>query len=347
MHRADEPFVRSRAPRRFAARAAIACCLTSAALATSCALSRPVPLPMTATRMVPALATSDVRFPSASGSLIHGVFAPGRARRGAVLLLHGVGSSHAAMLARAGFLHDAGFTVLLPDFQAHGASPGRRPTYGALESLDAAAAVEFLRAHACGERVGVIGVSMGGAASLVGPRPLPVDAMVLESVYPTLREATSARLDTWLGPLGFAGRWATPAALRWIGWRAGVSDSALRPIDRIAAVRAPLLVASGTDDPYTPLAETLALYERATAPKELWAVARARHEDLHAFAGAEYERRVGDFLVRHLRQPADDATVRAALAHPVAAAAALEAEQRADYGEAAQCLHDGERRGEG
>jgi hypothetical protein len=27
----------------------------------------------------------------------------------------------------------------------------------------------------------------------------------------------------------------------------------------------------------------------------------ATHEDLHAFAGAMYERRVGEFLARHLR----------------------------------------------
>lgn len=298
-------------------------------------MSGPGPLPV-----------ADVRFPSASGSTIHGWLAAGRPGRGAVLLLHGLGASRVAMLGRAEFLHSAGFTVLLPDFQAHGESPGRRATYGALESRDAAAAFAFLRARACGERVGVIGVSMGGAATLLGDGPLPVDAMVLESVYPTLRNATAGRLATWLGPIGFAGRWAAPAAVRWVNWRTGVADSALQPIERIASVTAPLLVAAGTADPYTPFAETRALYERARAPKELWAVEHAKHEDLHAFAGAEYERRVGGFLARHLVRP-DDATVRAALAEPVAAAAALESEQRAYTGDAAQCLHDGERRGEG
>ena len=283
------------------------------------------------------LAVTDVRFASASGSTIHGWLAPGRPRGGAVLLLHGHGASRRAMLGRAVFLNSVGYTVLLPDFRAHGASAGRRATYGVLESLDAAAAFAYLRAAACGERIGVIGVSMGGAATLLGAGPLPADAFVLESVYPTIRDATSARLATWLGPFGFAERWATPAAVRMVSWRAGVREAAMRPIDRIAAVTAPLLVASGTDDPYTPLVETLALYDRATAPKELWTVERARHEDLHAFAPEEYERRVGGFLARHVGGDA-----RAASATGTA-----QPEQRAHAGEPAQCLDDGERRGEG
>src|SRR4029079_3179884 len=119
--------------------------------------------------------------------------ARGRAGGGAVLLLHGVGANRGAMLNRAEFLHDAGFTVLAPDFQAHGESEGEHVTYGARESLDAAAAVAYLYAVAPSERVGVIGVSMGGAASLLGLGPVRANAFVLESVYPTIRQAVSNR----------------------------------------------------------------------------------------------------------------------------------------------------------
>src|SRR5207237_9165795 len=135
------------------------------------------------------LEAQEVAFPSQSGSSVKAWFMLGKKGGGAVLLLHGMRDDRRSMLGRARFLHDAGFTVLTPDFQAHGESPGRYVTFGALESLDAKAALTFLREHARGERVGVIGVSMGGAASLLGSQPLEADAMVLESVYPTLRKA--------------------------------------------------------------------------------------------------------------------------------------------------------------
>lgn len=48
--------------------------------------------------------------------------------------------------------------------------------------------------------------------------------------------------------------------------------------------------------------ETRRLFAAARAPKTLWIVAGAAHVDLHHFAPAEYERRVGGFLNHHLRQ---------------------------------------------
>jgi len=242
-----------------------------------------------------------VEFPSPSGSTIHAWLIPGKSGAGAVLLLHGVGDDRRSMLGRARFLHNAGFTVLTPDFQAHGESRGRYVTFGALESFDARAALAYLREHARGERVGVIGVSMGGAATLLGPQPLAADALVLESVYPTISEAVVDRLHVWLGPLGFLSGAVGPALLNIVGPEIGVDDDRMRPIDVIERVAEPLLMIAGTVDRYTPLREARALFARAHAPKELWVVQGAGHVDMHDFAPAEYEHRVGGFLSAHLR----------------------------------------------
>src|SRR5688572_29947463 len=61
-----------------------------------------------------------VSIPSASGSMLSGWFLSGERGAGAVLLMHGIRAHRLAMLARARFLRDAGYTVLLFDFQAHG-----------------------------------------------------------------------------------------------------------------------------------------------------------------------------------------------------------------------------------
>lgn len=280
-----------------------------------CVLARPARARIGA---APAsLGARDVAFPSASGSTIHGWLAMGTPGDGAVLLLHGMGGNRTAMLARARFLHRRGFTVLAPDFQAHGESPGKHITFGELESLDAHAALAFLRAHAPGERIGVIGVSMGGAASLVGPEPLDVDALVLESVYPTFHDAVADRLHVWLGPLGFLGSAVTPALIKLVAPRIGVDPKELRPIDDIAKVDEPVFVIAGTADPYTKISETRSLYARATAPKELWEVTGAAHEDLHDYAPAEYERRVGEFLIEHLRPAAMAADAEGSMARDI------------------------------
>ena len=250
-----------------------------------------------------SLGAQTVDFPSRSGSRIHAWLAPGRPGAGAVLLLHGMGGNRASMLTRAGFLHRAGFTILAPDFQAHGESPGKHITFGELESLDAEAALAFLRHSAPGERIGIIGISMGGAATLVGAKPLAADALVLESVYPTFRDAVSDRLRAWLGPFGFLGVAAAPTLIQLVAPRIGVDPAHLRPIDAIAGVTQPLLLIAGTEDQYTRLNESRALFARATSHKELWEVRGAGHEDLHDYTPLEYERRVGDFLIAHLRSP--------------------------------------------
>jgi fermentation-respiration switch protein FrsA (DUF1100 family) len=215
------------------------------------------------------------------------------------------------MLTRASFLHRAGFAILAPDFQAHGESPGQHITFGELESFDAQAALAFLREAAPGERIGIIGVSMGGAAALVGNKPLSADALVLESVYPTFKDAVADRLHTWLGPFGFLGTAMTPLLIDLVAPRIGVDPGRLRPIDAIGEVKQPLLLIAGSDDHYTKIDESRALYARATSDKAFWEVFGAGHEDLHDYSPLEYERRVGDFLIAHLRSPS--ASTEAAL----------------------------------
>ncbi|BDG02209.1 alpha/beta hydrolase [Anaeromyxobacter oryzae] len=247
----------------------------------------------------PDLRASAVSLRSGSGSTIDGWFSRGRAGAGAVLLLHGIGASRLDMVGRARFLEAAGYSVLLIDFRGHGESGDAQPTYGALESRDARAALAFLRTVLPDERIGVIGVSMGGAAALLGPAPLAVDALVLESVYPTIRDAVRDRLRAWLGPLGGA---LVPGAMAWLFPRSGVTPEQLRPIDRIAQETAPVFVLAGTADRYTTLDESRALFDAAPEPKAFWAVEGAAHVDLHAFTPAEYEARVGAFLADHLRR---------------------------------------------
>jgi fermentation-respiration switch protein FrsA (DUF1100 family) len=251
------------------------------------------------------LSAGSVEFQSASGATIKGWFITGRLGGGAVVLMHGVRGNRVPMLRRARLLKSAGFSVLLFDFQAHGESTGRRITFGALEGRDAAAAVGFVRRRLPGEKIGVIGTSLGGAAALLGPAPLPVDALVLEAVYPDIGAATANRIGAVLGePLGAIV--SKPVARLFellVAPILGVAPSDLRPIDRIGDITAPVMIIGGAIDPLTTPAETRALFARAREPKSLWMVDDAGHYDFEAHAPGAYRARVLAFLAQALQRP--------------------------------------------
>ena len=245
----------------------------------------------------------EVEIPVDSAAALHGWWLPAKGRGGAaVILMHGVRANRLAMVHRARVLHERGFAVLLFDFQAQGESPGDRITFGGREGVDAAAAVRFARRRMPDGRIGVLGVSLGGAAALLAPNGLDVDAMVLESVFPDIDAALTNRLRVRLGAV--LGPILSPLVAPLFKWELsgvlGVKAEDLRPIDRIGAVTAPVLILSGAEDDRTPPDEARALFDQATGVKQFWLEDGAGHVDLEQFAPADYWRTVMPFLILQL-----------------------------------------------
>jgi uncharacterized protein len=262
-------------------------------------LSRPASRPIG--EPPPYFPARVVKIDTTPGQFVVGWFARGELSRGAVLLLHGVRADRTQMLRRAQFLAKAGYSTLLIDLPAHGESSGDRITFGAREGAGVLAAIGFLSQELPGERLGVIGVSLGAASTVLSsPRPAAA-AVVIESMYPTIEDAVADRLTMRLGILG---RELGPLLLWQLPLRTGVTASELRPIDKVAALGSPLLVVSGAEDKHTTWPETQRLYDAAQAPKEIWKVPRAAHVDLHSYAPEEYEKRILRFLAQHLRNEA-------------------------------------------
>lgn len=217
-----------------------------------------------------------------------------------VLLLHGARADRASMVPRAQLLQKHGFSVLLIDLQAHGETPGDAITFGARESADVTAALSWVRLRAAGRRVGVIGCSLGGAAVLLATQPSGFDAVVLEAVYPRIARAVENRVGLFVGPLAPA---LTPFLLQQMQPRLHLSALDLEPINSIGRLAAPVLIAAGSKDDHTTLAESQELYDAAANPKLLWVVEGAGHEDFLALDPRGYEDHVLEFLMENLRQP--------------------------------------------
>jgi fermentation-respiration switch protein FrsA (DUF1100 family) len=158
-----------------------------------------------------------------------------------------------------------------------------------------AAAVHFLVGRGLGP-IALMGISMGGSVAIMAAPDLPVAAVVADAAYADLRDPISNRMREAGYPLvGLGARLVVGAA----SLRARVRLRS--PIRRVASIapRGLLLIAPAEDRLVSP-EQSQRLYHAAGEPKELFVVAGADHGGAHTAAPEAYERRVLEFLARHL-----------------------------------------------
>jgi alpha-beta hydrolase superfamily lysophospholipase len=238
----------------------------------------------------------DFALRSTDGLRLAATFRPGRTPASpAVLLLHGNGASRAAMAATATFLSARGYATLAIDFRGHGQSASARHSFGLFESRDAEAGLAWLKALQRGAKVAALGLSLGGAAALIGEHgPLPADALVVEAVYPDIRHAIRNRIAafTTAGPATLL----EPLLSLQSRPRLGIWPSRLSPIEAARGYPAPVLVVGGGADRYTPPDETRALYAAFPGPKRLWFMAGKAHAGVGDIADPGYRSALLAFL---------------------------------------------------
>jgi len=139
-------------------------------------------------------------------------------------------------------------------------------------------------------------VSQGGATILLAADDLPdLKCAICESVYDEMDHAVDRRLRHYTGLPGWLG---ASLMVPFAEQRIGLSIDAVKPVEHIGKLRCPVLIISGAHDDKTWPEDTQRLFDAARAPKELWMIPDARHEDLFRFPG--YEEKTRDFLKRYL-----------------------------------------------
>jgi hypothetical protein len=115
----------------------------------------------------------------------------------AVVLVHDHGHDLRQLLPAARGLHAARLNVLLLDTRGAGASQSGARTFGTLEALDVAAAVEHLRSRAVvdGDRIAGWGVGYGGTALVEADLSRSLELVVIQN-------AVDADQDTRFAPAG-------------------------------------------------------------------------------------------------------------------------------------------------
>ena len=101
----------------------------------------------------------------------------------AVVLVHDHGNDSSQMLAQAALLHELGLHVLILETRGSGRSQRTARTFGQLERLDVAAAVDYVagRPIVDSARIAVWGVGSGAEAAEAAPSTTPVSLLLAES----------------------------------------------------------------------------------------------------------------------------------------------------------------------
>jgi uncharacterized protein len=219
-----------------------------------------------------------------------------------VLLFHGVSDNRTGTLGHAEFLLRHGYSGVMMDSRAHGASGGDMATYGWKERNDTVAIVDALYSTESVRHLYALGVSMGAAIALQSAAVEPrIEGVIAENPFADVREVSydygGLHFSPFLGKTLF--RPATIFGMDAMAKAGGFNPDEVSPEKAVAARPFPVLLICGTRDHTIPCRHAERIYKAASGPKELWIVEGAQHASALGHAPAEYEARVIRFLSRY------------------------------------------------
>jgi dipeptidyl aminopeptidase/acylaminoacyl peptidase len=255
------------------------------------------------------LPAEDIEFTSRDGTRLSGWFIPpqdAHVPAPGIVLSHGWARSRCELLPHAEFLHRAGFAVLMFDYRYRGLSAGDSITMGVKERGDLLAAIDTISGHqeVDAERIGVLGMSMGGVISIVaGAEDERVRTIVAECPFASHNTILTRSLGHYskvpMSPLAPFVRWT-------LEHRFGEPLSGVEPISFVGEFAPrPLFIIGDERDEVVGVEDSRRLFDAAGEPKRYWLIPNADHARGWQFAGEEYERRVVEFFRETLAaQPA-------------------------------------------
>jgi dipeptidyl aminopeptidase/acylaminoacyl peptidase len=249
----------------------------------------------------PDLHPEHIQIRSADNILLDGRFFHGD-RPSLVILASGYGDTQDQMLPMTEFLHSAGFGVLTFNSRARAPSGGEYVTLGVLEQKDLISVIDYAVARKDVEpnRIGVLGISMGGStAILAAAKDKRISAVVDDSGFSDAPRVIAASFEQFIHLPAFP---FAPVTISIANFRAGINVNQVRPVDVIGEISPrPMLIIHETGDLVVPTDNSLRNFAAARQPKELWLVPGASHGQAHTVAKAEYENKVDNFFRAAIR----------------------------------------------
>lgn len=204
------------------------------------------------------LTYQDVILHTEDGVQLFGWYLPPQGpARGNLLYLHGNGENISTHIASVAWLPAQGYGVLALDYRGYGRSTGTPKLPDVF--LDLAAASDWLFNQTQAPYY-LLGQSLGSALAvgfIDDSRAQRYSALLLDAPFTRYQDIARYALSHNL-----FSRWLLSPA-------AGLLPDAYDPIDKIHAWRIPILFYASANDRVVPLAQSQAIYEAASEPKQL------------------------------------------------------------------------------
>lgn len=266
----------------------------------------------------PSDVAEHVTLTSADGLTLRGCYlkATCSSRKGVILFGLEYGSDRWACLRYCEKLVSSGYDVFTYEPRNQGDSD-KDPAYEPLQWVtdkdvsDMKAALHYLknRPDADPKGIGLFGISKGGSTSyLVASQEKCIRCVATDGAYATYttvvpymqrwikiysdRHLLQRVLPRWFyGLVGITG-------LNRVARNRGVTYPSVEKA--VSRIRRPILMIHGEGDTYIKPEMAKALFARASGPKELWMVPKAKHNQAITIEEEEYQRRIVEFFDKNL-----------------------------------------------
>lgn len=225
------------------------------------------------------LVFDDVTFTAVDGVRLNGWFVPHPGANITFLWFHGNAGNISDRLENIRLLHDRiKMNIFIFDYRGYGRSDGIVSESGTYRDAEAALAYLRSRKDVDPKQIVFFGRSLGAAVAAELAMREQCLALLLETPFASIRAMARAAYP-WLpiGPL-IRTRYDT--------------------LDKIARIKAPLLILHGDQDEIIPFSQAKELFEAALEPKEFYTIRGARHNDTYIIGGEAYFAALKDFIAR-------------------------------------------------
>lgn len=217
----------------------------------------------------------DVYFQSANGKKLHGWFAETDPDAVTILFSHGNAGNISGRVRTMQLFTEAGYNVLLYDYQGYGKSEGRPGETEVLE--DGLAAWDFLvnERGILEDRILPVGRSLGGSVAIHIALHRNAKAVALESTFTSVPDVAAKYYRIF------------PVKL--------LARVRLEIREKVEAFDGAILIAHSPADELIPYAMGRELYETADVPK-MWLEMRGNHNEGYAITGDAYMNTYNAFI---------------------------------------------------
>jgi len=234
-----------------------------------------------------------VEFKTSDDITIRGWLVASKKANGTVIIGHGYPFDKSNIMPLVTFLHPD-YNLLLYDHRYFGESEGRITSVGIREVKDVEAAVKFVKKKFGKKPVGLYGFSLSASTMLMAQPD--VNVIIAEAPYADLERIINS-VYRMFGPL----RWPFVKITDFLVWIVfGVDPKNVSAVDAVKESKIPTFLIHGDKDIQIPVEHSYAIKE--SNPKiELWIIKGADHGEAHMLKEKEYEKKVKDFLKKHMK----------------------------------------------